>query len=132
MYRPLIDWRGDFIPCMGAGPAAPAAIAFCDDHFKPFGFIKIGDYGITGFQLDLDNPDAAVIKSVDADSPAAKADIRPGDVITEVEGKPLTASLGESANQMLFGKTGVVLHLQVLRGNATQTFAITLADKAKK
>lgn len=128
--KPLIDWRNQFIPCMGAGPAGFAAITYCDQHFKPFGFIKVGKMGSTGFHLDLDRTDKAIIASVDPGSPAAKADIRPGDEIVAVEGQPLTASVGGAATERLFGKPGDQLHITVHSGQADKTITLTLAAKS--
>jgi len=129
--KPLIDWRGQFVPCMGAGPTSFAAISYCDNHFKPFGFIKTGELGSTGFSLDLKRDDSATITTVDPGSPAAQADIRPGDVIVEVENQPLTASVGEAATQRLFGKSGDQLRITVRSGQTDKTVVLTLAAKPK-
>jgi S1-C subfamily serine protease len=128
IFRPVVDWRGMFVPCLGVGPAGPAAIAYCEDHFKPYGFIRTTDYGFTGFHLDPAAATAA-ITTVDPGSPAATADLHPGDVIDTVEGKPLTASAGQTANMLLFGKAGAVRHVTVMRGTAKQTIALTLGSK---
>ena len=127
--KPLINWRNQFIPCMGAGPTSFAAISYCNNHFKSFGFIKTGELGSTGFQLDLARADSAVMTMVEPGSPAAQADIRPGDEILEVENQPLTASMGELATEGLFGKTGDQLHITVRRGQNDKTVALTLAAK---
>ena len=130
--KPLINWRSEFIPCMGAGPTSFAAISYCNSHFKPFGFIKTGELGAAGFQLDLDRSESARITTVAPDSPAAKADIRPGDEIAEVEGQPLTASVGEAATQRLFGRSGDQLHITVHSGQVDKTVILTLGAKRKQ
>jgi C-terminal processing protease CtpA/Prc len=131
MMRPLIDWRNTFIPCIGAGPAAPAVIAYCDGHFKPFGYIKSGDLGTTGLNFDLANATAATITTVDPGSPAAAASIQPGDQLLAVDGKPLTPNLSELARESLFGKTGASFHVSVHRGRADKTVVLTLAAPTK-
>ncbi len=128
--KPLIDWRSQFIPCIGAGPAGYAALAYCDKHFKPFGFIKVGEMGSTGFQLDPDRADKAIITTVDPGSPAANADIRPGDEIVTVEGQPLTASVGEAATESLFGKAGDKFHITAHSSHIDKTVVLTLAAKS--
>ena len=130
--KPLINWRNEFIPCMGAGPTSFAAIAYCDNHFKSYGFIKTGEFGSTGFHLDLGSSAGATVTTVDAGSPAAQADIRPGDEIVAVESQPLTASVGEAATQRLFGKSGDQLHISVHSGAADKTVVLTLAAKVKE
>jgi C-terminal processing protease CtpA/Prc len=124
LMRPLIDWRGVFIPCIGVGPAAPAVIAYCDGHFKPFGYIKSGDLGTTGLHFDLTRTDAAVVTSVDTGSPAAA--IQPGDQLLAVDDKPLTPNLSESVRESLFGKPGAVFHVTVSRGKSQTTVLLTL------
>jgi len=116
IVRGLVNWRGEFVPCMGAGPLAPASLDICANHFKPNGYIKAGEFGSTGFQLDLADKDRAIISAVDPGSAAAKAGIQPGDEIVAVEGHPLTASTGEEAKERIFGKVGDQFHVTVRRG----------------
>jgi C-terminal processing protease CtpA/Prc len=113
------------------GPAAAAAIQYCYSHFKPFGFIRADQLGSTGFQIDLANKSKALITTVDPGSPASQAGIEPGDEIVAVEGQPLTASRGEAATEMLFGKTGDQLEVTIQRGKASSTIPLVLAAKAK-
>jgi C-terminal processing protease CtpA/Prc len=130
--KDMINWQNQFAPCIGAGPAAPAAIAFCYGHFKPFGFIKAAELGSTGFQIDLANKSKALVTTVDAGSPASKAGVQPGDEIVAIEGQPLTASKGEEASEMLFGKIGDSFKVTVLRGQNASTIELVLAAKPKK
>ena len=130
--KDMINWQNQFAPCIGAGPAAPAALEFCYGHFKPFGFIKATELGTTGFQIDLANESKALVTKVDPGSPASKAGVEPGDEIVAIEGQPLTASKGEAANEMLFGKIGDQLKITVHRGQSVSTIDLTLAAKPKK
>jgi S1-C subfamily serine protease len=130
--KDMINWQNQFAPCIGAGPAAPAALAFCFGHFKPYGFIKSSDLGSTGFEIDLANKSKALITSVAAGSPAAKAGVQPGDEIVAIEGQPLTASRGESANEMLFGKVGDSFKITLQRGQNVSTIDLALVAKPKK
>jgi S1-C subfamily serine protease len=129
--KEMINWQNQFAPCIGIGPAAPVAIAFCYGHFKPFGFIRADELGSTGFEIDLANASKALITTVTPDSPAAKAGVQPGDEIVAVEGQPLTASRGEEASELLFGKSGDQLQVKVQRGRANPTLELVLASKAK-
>jgi S1-C subfamily serine protease len=130
--KDMINWRGQFAPCIGIGPAGAAAIAFCNGHFKPYGFIKSSDFGSTGFQIDLANKSKALVTTVDPGSPASKAGVQPGDEIVAVEGQPLTASKGENANEMIFGKIGDEFKITVQRGQSVPTLNLVLAAKPKK
>lgn len=126
--KPLIDWRGQFVPCMSIGPAGMAAIAYCDSHFKPFGYIKVGDRGSTGIELDQE---LAIVASVAPGSPAAKAAIKPGDEIVGVEGKLLVGGVGESATRRVFGQVGDQLHIRVQSSGVDKTVVIVLTGKPR-
>ena len=132
MVRPLINWRGQFAPCMGAGPLAPVALDICNNLFKPYGYIKTGEFSSTGLQLNLVREDRAIINSVEPGSAADKAGILPGDEIVEVEGHPLTANVGETATERIFGKIGDQFHVTVRRGQTDKTVLLQLAAKAKE
>lgn len=129
--RPMINWKNQFAPCIGMGPAAPAAIEYCNSHFRGYGYIKAKDLGSTGFEIDLADPSKALITAVAPDSPAAKAGVQPGDEIVAVAGKPLTASRGQEASELLFGRSGDRLQVTVQRGNANSTLDLVLAHKGK-
>jgi S1-C subfamily serine protease len=130
--KDMINWQNQFAPCIGAGPAGLAALEFCYGHFKPYGFIKSADFGSTGFQIDLTNKSKALVTTVDPGSPASKAGVQPGDEIVAVEGQPLTASIGENANEMIFGKIGDQLKITIQRGSSVPTLNLVLAAKPKK
>jgi C-terminal processing protease CtpA/Prc len=130
--KDMINWQNQFAPCIGAGPAGPAALAFCYGHFKPYGFIKSADFGSTGFQIDLANKSKALVTTVESGSPASKAGVQSGDEIVAVEGQPLTASIGENANEMIFGKIGDSFKITIQRGQNVSTIDLALAAKPKK
>jgi C-terminal processing protease CtpA/Prc len=129
--RPVVNWKGEFIPCMGAGPAGIAAIEYCQSRFKKDGYIKASEYGSTGFEVDLDNPDAARITTVSAGSAAQKAGLLPGDEIFQIDGKPLTESLGEVLPERFFGRAGDRFQLTVKSGEQTRQLVLVLAPKAR-
>lgn len=130
VLKPMLNWRGQFVPCVGAGPAAMGAIEYCYGHFKPFGYIKLGDFATTGITLDPTRADKAIITAVAPNSAAAKAAIQPGDEILEVDSKPLTAHLGDSANELLYGKAGDTLHVTINRSGTDVSVDLNLVTKA--
>ncbi len=131
IVHPLMDWRGQFVPCMGGGPAAALSFAYCNKLFEPHGYVKTSELGTTGITVDTDAADKALIKAVDAGSPAAAAGVQVGDEVVAVNGKPLTASVGQNAMVLLFGKVGRTDQVTVVRGGARQTVQMTLAEKPK-
>jgi S1-C subfamily serine protease len=130
--RPDIDYEGQIVPCMGAGPLGPIALSACDSKFKKFGFIKVSDLGTTGIAVDVIATDKAIISAVDAGSAAATAGVQVGDEILEIEGKPLTWSLGEATKEALFAKVGTTLKLTVLSNGAEKAVDLTLIANPKK
>jgi S1-C subfamily serine protease len=129
--HPMINWRGQFIPCMGAGPAGFAAIEICYKTFGKDGYVKVGELGTTGLQLDLDRTDAAIIASVNPDSASAKAGIRAGDEIVQINQTPLAESVGGILPELFFGRAGDTFTLTVESGGSTRTVKLTLGKKPK-
>jgi C-terminal processing protease CtpA/Prc len=127
-FHDLIDWRGKYIPCIGAGPAGIVAVTYCTSHFKPYGYAPVPDAGDVGVKLNLEKTDAAVIAEVAPDSPAAKANIQVGDVVQTIDGAPVTGSRGEAARQLLFGKIGDRRRITIDRGGRQQTIPLVLAE----
>jgi S1-C subfamily serine protease len=128
--RPIINWKGEFIPCAGAGIVGPAAISYCDSHFKDDGYIKASELGTTGLTFDPARKDGAWVSAVAAGSAAEKAGIKPGDQLVEVNGNPMKESLGDADKVALFGKAGDVVSVSVMRGASSVEASLTLA-KAK-
>ena len=62
--KPMINWKGQFIPCMGAGPAGFAAVDICYKIFGKDGYVKVAELGSTGLQLDVYRADTAIIASI--------------------------------------------------------------------
>jgi membrane-associated protease RseP (regulator of RpoE activity) len=129
--HPIVNWKGEFIPCIGAGPAGPAAIAYCESHFSGDGYIKVANYGATGLNIDTASTTGANILSVDANSGAAKAGLQPGDQIVAVNGQPLQISLGEQIKEVLYGKAGAQFQLTVVSGGAEKPVQMTLTPVSK-
>jgi C-terminal processing protease CtpA/Prc len=130
--HPMINWKGQFIPCMGAGPAGFAAIEICYKTFGKDGYVKVGELGTTGLQFDLDRADAAIVTSVSPDSASAKAGIRAGDEIVQVNQTPLGESLGGILPELLFGRAGDSFTLTVASGGSTRMVKLTLGKKPKE
>jgi serine protease Do len=73
----------------------------------------------------MDKAEGAVISDVQADAPGAKADLRTGDVITELDGKRVTDA---GQLQMLVGqkRPGDTIHVTVLRDSKSMSVPVTL------
>jgi serine protease Do len=68
-------------------------------------------------RLGIEAANGALVSEVAPGSPAARAGVRPGDVVTELQGKPLR-SPGELANALEKVPSGQVVRLKVARGDS--------------
>src|SRR5271165_326166 len=75
--------------------------------------------------FDMKNAEGAVITDVQPDAPGAKAGLRAGDVIAELDGKPVTDA---GQLQMTVGqkRPGDTIHLQVVRDSKPTSIPVTL------
>jgi serine protease Do len=74
-------------------------------------------------ELGVDATDGALISDVTAGSPAARAGLRPGDVVTEVQGKRV-ATPADLASTLEKLSRGSVVRLKVLRGDTRSFIAL--------
>ncbi len=128
--KPLVDWRGKFISCVGMGPIGFAAIAFCSSHFKPFGYVPAPDAAGPGFALDVNRADRAVVNTVDADGKAADL-VRPGDEVLAVDGVTVIGSRTDAAKEALFGRVGERKRVTVTRGGKPVSTMLVLDTKPR-
>ncbi len=129
---PMINWKGQFIPCMGAGPTGFGEIDHCHKIFAKDGYVNVEDLGATGLEIDLNRADAAIIASVNPGSAAAKMGLRAGDEIVQVNETPLGESVGGILPELLFGRAGDSFTLTVENGEDTRTVKLTLARKPQE
>ncbi len=129
--HPMMNWRGEFIPCMGAGVLGPAAVAACKAKYARAGFVPTDALGTSGLQLAdaADADGAAIVAAVAPGSPAADAGVRPADRLQAIDGRPLAASCARAAEALLFGKRGEGRRIVLDRAGRTYTVAMTLAGR---
>ena len=75
--------------------------------------------------FDMKKAEGALVAEVQPDAPGAKAGLRTGDVITEIDGKPVTDA-GELQMLVAQKRPGDTIHLQVVRESKPTTIAVTL------
>ena len=94
---------------------------------KKKGKPDVGYLGVSAQPLDanlaaalgLEEPVGALITSVKEESPAAKAGLRRGDVIIELDGKKILDP-GELPRMVAFGKIGKTITIKILRKSKTR------------
>ncbi len=127
----LISASGSF---SGMGFAIPTQIVqptvetLIRDGKVTHGFIGIQIADVTPDNakfFEMKKAEGALISDVQPDAPGAKAGLRTGDVITEIDGKPVTDA-GEL--QMIVGqkRPGDTIHLQLVRDSKPTNVAVTL------
>jgi serine protease Do len=79
----------------------------------------------------LDQPDGALVASIEPDSPAAKAGLKPGDVIQSYNGNPISRS-GDLPALVGMAKPGDVAKLGIWRDGRKETLTATLAAAQDK
>jgi serine protease Do len=141
----LVDARGELIGIntflvSGSGSFAGMGFAIPSQIVQPTVETLIRDGKIThafiGVQIADVTPDnakffqlnkamGALISDVEPDAPGAKAGLRTGDVITELDGQPVTDA---GQLQMLVGqkRPGDTIHLGVVRDSKLTTVPVTL------
>jgi serine protease Do len=75
--------------------------------------------------LRLPSPSGAIVCDVDAGGPAQRAGIRPGDLITSLEGRPIPGA-GELSHELGLRKPGEVVRFGVLRSGCSRVMAVLL------
>lgn len=142
---PLVDAHGEVIGIntflvsesgsfSGMGFAIPTQIVKPTvDALMKYGKITHGYMGIgisdvtpeNSKFFNLSKSEGALVTQVEPDSPAAKAGLKTGDVITGLEGKPVSDA-GELQVEVGQKQPGTTIHLDVIRDGKNETIPVTL------
>ena len=144
---PLLNMRGEVIGInsqifsrtgsfAGISFAIPIDYAFnVADQLMKTGHVTRGRIGVSignvtrdlAESLGLPKPEGAAVSTVEADSPASRAGIEVGDVITRLDGRPVegSADLSRSIRSM---KPGSKTTLTVWRAGKTRDIPVTIAE----
>jgi len=129
----LISQSGGF---SGMGFAIPTQIVQPTvDTLIRYGKVTHGFIGIQIADVTPDNAkffhmqkaEGALVSDVQADAPGSKAGLKTGDIVTELDGKPVTDA---GQLQMVVGqkRPGDTIHLQIMRDDKSMNVAVTLED----
>jgi len=123
---------------VGIGFAVPSNIAkhvvaeLKEHGHVTWGWLGVAIQGITpsiarSLGLDPNHPAGALVASVTPDSPAQKAGLKPGDVITAVDGRSIKA-VHELPRIVASAPIGSKLELTIRRGGEQQKLEATIAE----
>ena len=84
-----------------------------------------GEFGGLGIEVTMENGLVKVIAPID-DTPASRADMRPNDLISELDGKPVLGLTLSEAVELMRGEKGKPITLTVLREGEKEPLEITI------
>ena len=125
---------------IGLGFAIPSNMAkHVMDELIENGTVRRAKLGVTiqpltadmASAMNLPNTNGALVSSVDEGSPAAKAGVKQGDVITQFNGKAVRDN-NQLRNSVANTAPGSTVPLQVLRDGRTETLTATLGELESK
>jgi len=119
---------------VGIGFAVPSVMVKAVlDQILRFGEVRRGRLGASSEDishdlarsLGLPSTEGAIISTVEPKSPAEQAGLKPGDVITEVNGRPVRRSI-DLRNKIGMMPIGETVNLTILRDNKTRTTKVKI------
>ena len=114
---------------VGIGFAVPAVMARAVmEQLVSVGEVRRGRLGI-GMQ-DVAGAEGAIVSDVQADSPAARAGLRKGDIVSGLNGKPVRGA-AELRARLGVVPVGETIALTVQRGSDKQTLKATIGELEK-
>jgi carboxyl-terminal processing protease len=84
-----------------------------------------GNFGGLGIEIMSEDGWIKVMSVID-DTPAFRAGIHPGDMITEIDGKPVRGMTQDQASSMMRGNAGTQVRLTLFRRTDDHTFSLTI------
>ncbi len=128
--------RADYVEEVSDGKLIESAIsgmlASLDPHssylnpenFKDMQVTTKGEFGGLGIEVTMDNGFVKVVSPID-DTPASKAGVKPGDVITHLDGDPVLGMTLQEAVEKMRGPVDTQIKLTIAR-QGVEPFDLTL------
>ncbi|HEV7424795.1 MAG TPA: Do family serine endopeptidase [Thermoanaerobaculia bacterium] len=91
------------------------------------GILDLSEDARAGFDLPPDTR-GALVQTVEADKPAAKAGIQPGDIIIEADGRPISSNRA-LIDYISYLPVGSKINLTVIRNGKRQTLTATTVER---
>lgn len=104
----------------------PYSVYLDEEAFKELNLQIEGAFGGIGVEIDVDQDKQLVVVSPLPGTPAARAGIKSGDVITKINDQETTNMTTIDAAAILRGKPGTTVSLQIMRKEENRTFTVQL------
>lgn len=96
-----------------------------DEETKSMSIQNKGEFGGLGIEVTMENGLVKVVSPID-ETPAARAGIQAGDLIVEIDGKPVMGMTLSDAVETMRGKVGTEINLTVAREGAKEPLKFKL------
>ena len=103
----------------------PYTVFFEDPNSQRIGMITRGKYGGLGMEIGIQNGKITVIAPME-DTPAKRAGIMAGDVITKIDGQSTEHMTLEEASRRLRGRVGTQVTIEIQRPGVNEPITLTL------
>jgi len=103
----------------------PFSTFFTPDEFKEFTTETKGEFGGLGIEITMENHKLIIVAPIE-DTPAWRAGLKPGDIILEIDGKPVEKMTLMQAVKLMRGKPGTKVVLTIWRKGEEKPFKITI------
>ena len=84
-----------------------------------------GEFGGLGIEVTMEDGVVKVVTPID-DTPASRADLRPNDLITQIDGEPIVGMTLSEAVDKMRGPVNTPIELTVVREGREEPFEVTL------
>jgi len=106
------------------------SVYYSPEEYKQFRTQTGGSFGGLGIEIMKDGPFIRIISAID-DTPASKAGIKPGDLITHINDSSVVNMRLNEAVAMMRGKVGEIVNVKILR-HEKMVLVSTLKKMEKK
>ncbi len=103
----------------------PFSAFFTPDEFKEFRTETEGEFGGLGIEITMEDHKLIIVAPIE-DTPAWRAGLKPGDVILEINGKPVEKMSLIQAVKLMRGKPGTKVTLTIWRKGLEKPFKVTI------
>lgn len=94
-------------------------------EYREFSISTTGKFGGLGIEVQMQNGFVRVVAPID-DTPADRAGIESGDLVIQIDEKPVKGMTLTEAVKLMRGKPGTDIELTILRSGVEQPFKVTI------